>query len=167
VALASALKRLLVPVVAVLAVIPTATVLSTTAPAAASTGSVSTSAAAADEYEVRVQRQVNRVRRNHELPRLRLASCTDRVAERWSDHLALTSGFYHQSMTDLLDECSATYAGETLGRGTMTPRGLVRLWMNSPPHRAVLLSPKPRRIGVGATADVTGRWVVAANFMRF
>lgn len=165
-ALASALQRLVVPVVAILAAIPAVAVLGTTAPAAA-TASQSSSAAVTDEYETRVQRQVNRVRRNHGLHRLRLADCTDRVAERWSVHLAATAGFYHQSMNDVLDECSAAYAGETLGRGTMTPRGLVRLWMNSPPHRAVLLSGKSRRIGVGATPDDSGRWVVAANFMRF
>jgi uncharacterized protein YkwD len=33
------------------------------------------------------------------------------------------------------------------GRGTA--RRVVRMWMNSPPHRAVLLSPAGCRIGVG------------------
>ena len=63
--------------------------------------------------------------------------------------------------------CNAVYAGETLGRGTITPRTLVRMWMRSDGHRAVLLNSKSRRIGVGATPDSSGRWVVAANFMRF
>jgi hypothetical protein len=30
----------------------------------------------------------------------------------------------------------------------------------------VLLSGKPRRIGVGATPNGRGEWVVTANFMR-
>jgi uncharacterized protein YkwD len=36
------------------------------------------------------------------------------------------------------------------GRGTpSSPRGIVRLWMHSPPHRAALLDPKMREIGMG------------------
>jgi uncharacterized protein YkwD len=121
----------------------------------------------ADTYEKRVQRLVNRRRARHDLPRLRLARCADRTATRWSRHLAGSNEFYHQSMSAVLDRCDARYAGETLGRGSMRPRKLVRMWMHSPSHRAVLLSEKSRRIGVGATPDAYGRWVVAANFIRF
>ena len=118
-------------------------------------------------YERRVQRLVNVRRANRGLPRLRIASCADQTATTWSRHLAETGGFYHQSMTTVLDTCNARYAGETLGRGSMGPRKLVRMWMESPAHKTVLLSNKSRRIGVGATADAYGRWVVAANFVRF
>jgi len=67
----------------------------------------------------------------------------------------------------VLSKCNASYAGETLGRGTMTPKRLVRLWMRSSAHKKVLISPKSRRIGVGVTPDKYGRWVVTANFIRF
>ena len=33
--------------------------------------------------------------------------------------------------------------------GRATARKAVRLWMHSPPHRAILLSPSGRRIGIG------------------
>jgi uncharacterized protein YkwD len=124
-------------------------------------------ATAPDTYEKRVQRLVNVRRANHDLSRLRVAACADNVAEDWSYFLAMNGEFFHQSMSDVLDRCDATYAGETLGRGAMAPRKLVRMWMQSPGHRAVLLSSKARRIGVGATPDSDGRWVVAANFIRF
>jgi uncharacterized protein YkwD len=120
-----------------------------------------------DVYERRVQRLVNHRRDAHGLRRLRMATCPDTVAEGWSRFLASNNEFFHQSMTDVLNQCNARYAGETLGRGSMTPRKLVRMWMESPGHRAVLLSTKSRRIGVGATPDAFGRWVVAANFVRF
>jgi uncharacterized protein YkwD len=110
---------------------------------------------------------VNKRRAAHDLRRLKVASCADDVAESWSRYLAANNEFFHQSMTDVLDRCDATYAGETLGRGSMRPRKLVRMWMESPGHRAVLLSSKARRIGIGATPDADGRWVVAANFIRF
>lgn len=124
-------------------------------------------ALAPNTYERRVQRIVNNRRAHHGLRRLRLARCPDGTAERWSRHLAATGSFYHQSMTDVLNTCNAHYAGETLGRGAISPRRLVRLWMHSPEHRKILLTRKARRIGIGATPDSSGRWVVAANFMRF
>jgi len=144
-------------------------------PAASTTATLDTSTALASpvaattlgEYERRVQRLVNRRRANHDLRRLRLADCPETTSKRWSRHLAEENEFYHQSMTSVLEKCDAVYAGETLGRGTMRPRKLVRMWMQSPSHRAVLLSGKSRRIGVGASVMSDGRRVVTANFIRF
>ena len=133
---------------------------------AAKTQYTRATAMAPEVYEARVQRIVNRRRDARGLRHLRISRCADRSAERWSRHLAARNAFYHQSMTAVLDRCNARYAGETLGRGSMRPRRLVRMWMRSPGHRAVLLSRKSRRIGVGATLD-GGRWVVAANFVRY
>ena len=118
-------------------------------------------------YEQGVQYWVNRVRKAHGLRPLSLATCTDSVAESWSTHLAVTNSFYHQSMTKLLTKCHAYYAGETLGRGAIKPRALVTMWMHSAPHRAVLMSRSPTRIGIGATPNASGEWVVAANSMKF
>jgi uncharacterized protein YkwD len=118
-------------------------------------------------YEHGVQYWVNVQRKRHGLRALKFASCTDAVAERWSSALARSGGFYHQSMTTLLNRCHAYYAGETLGRGAVTPKTLVTMWMHSAPHRHVLMSKSPTRIGIGATPNASGEWVVAANFMRF
>jgi len=120
-----------------------------------------------DDYENRVQRWVNVVRRDHGLSRLRVQSCTDRLAERWNTHLADNDLFYHQSMEQALTQCNAQYAGETLGRGAITPKVLVQMWMDSPPHRAILMSTLARRIGVASQPDAYGRWVTTAEFMRF
>ena len=143
--------------------------LGTTASASVVSTSASQSypAIAPSTYESRVQHLINNRREAHNLGPLRLASCTDEVAERWSSYLAQNDLFYHQDMQKLLKRCHAMYAGETLGRGAISPRTLVRMWMESDGHRAVLLSPKSRRIGIGAKPDAYGRWVVAANFMRF
>lgn len=117
-------------------------------------------------YEQGVQYWVNVQRKRHGLKPLKFASCTDAVAENWSSVLASTNSFYHQSMTKLLARCHAYYAGETLGRGAITPKTLVSMWMKSPPHHHVLMSRSPTRIGIGATPNANGEWVVAANFMR-
>lgn len=142
----------------------------TTSPAAsASAATTSTSPAAMTPgvYEKHVQHRVNVVRKAHGLPPLRLARCTDDVAERWNNHLAKNDLFYHQSMWAILDKCDARYAGETLGRGGMNPRVLVRMWMHSEGHRDVLMSRVARRIGVASQKDAFGRWVTTADFMRF
>jgi uncharacterized protein YkwD len=118
-------------------------------------------------YEQQVQYYVNVQRKRHGLRALTLASCTDAVAEKWATYLATNDAFYHQSMTALLKRCNARYAGETLGRGTIAPKTLVSMWMNSTAHRRVLMSRTPRRIGVGATPNARGEWVITANFMRF
>ena len=148
-------------------ILPLAALPVAATPASAVTAGTTVARMDSGTYEKRVQYHVNRVRRHRELRPLRLASCADQVAERWSRHLASTGRFYHQSMYRVLDACEATYAGETLGKGAITPRQLVRMWMHSPGHRAILVSHKPRRIGVGARLNTDGRWVTAASFMRF
>ncbi len=48
------------------------------------------------------------------------------------------------------------WAGEILALGSggaSTPRHLVSAWLNSPPHRAILLSGKPTRIGLGVVRN--------------
>ena len=145
---------------------------STAAPAKASSVKLAASRAVFPAYsdayyEQGVQYWVNVQRKRHGLRPLRFAACTDAVAERWSSTLASSGGFYHQSMTRLLNRCHAYYAGETLGRGAITPKTLVTMWMHSAPHRHVLMSKSPTRIGIGATPNASGEWVVAANFMRF
>jgi uncharacterized protein YkwD len=129
-------------------------------------GQPASPALSTDTYEARVLARVNAARAHHGRRALTLAPCAVRVANRWSAHLASTGAFVHQSMQKLLRRCDAHYVGETLGRGAMTPKTLVSLWMHSAPHRHVLLSRSPRRIGIGATPDADGQWLVAANFMH-
>jgi uncharacterized protein YkwD len=118
-------------------------------------------------YERNTFRAINRVRAAHHLRKLTSAGCASRLANKWSAHLANTHRFYHRSMVRALHLCHARYAGETLGMGTMTPKKLVSMWMHSPPHRHILMSHNPHRLGIGATPNSHGQWVVAANFLRF
>ena len=53
----------------------------------------------------------------------------------------------------------ADWVGEniaTVARPRRVARRVVRMWMASPSHRAVLLSPSGRRIGVGKRAGMLG-----------
>lgn len=143
--------------------------ISLTAAASASSATTVTTArsAAQQAYETQVIHYINVQRHLHGLPSVYSAACPEYTSAKWAYHLAATDGFYHQSMYTLLDKCHAHYAGETLGRGAISPATLVTMWMNSPPHRAVLMSAAPRRIGVGSYLDASGEWVTAANFIKF
>ena len=165
----AALRPALRALVAVLAVALAAAGLSVVAATPATAGTVSSRvmSMSSDTYEQKVQYFINKRRAEHGLPKLALESCTDGTAERWAQKLAASNEFYHQSMGNILDHCRAYYAGETLGKGAISPHRLVYLWMHSPAHRAVLLSKHAKRIGVGAYVDSTGSWVTAANFTKF
>ena len=121
----------------------------------------------AADFEHRVLHFINVARHRHHLRLLTSASCAEHLASRWSNHLAATDSFYHQSMPRLLRVCHAHYVGETLGRGMVGPRTLVSMWLHSPPHRHILLDTRPRHVGIGATPDGAGDWVVAADLLRF
>ncbi len=119
----------------------------------------------ADRYESRLQTVINDRRAAHGLRPLRVDRCTDRIAERWGRHLARDGAFEHQSLSPLLRRCEARWAGETLAYGRVKPARMVRMWMHSPGHRAILLSRRPTHVGIGAARDSRG-WVVAADFTR-
>ena len=160
-------KRALIATLAVIFAVLGMSADSTTAQAAETTQAAASPALDSDVYERRVLYFINQKRINHGLPKVRLEGCTDTIAERWGSYLARTLEFFHQDLGKLIDQCNAAYAGETLVKGPVGPRQAVRLWMNSPGHRAILLSQKPRRIGIGAYVDQNGSWVVAADFTRF
>jgi uncharacterized protein YkwD len=119
------------------------------------------------DYEARVQRLINRARLSHGRRSVRFEGCTDLRAERWAARLARTSAFYHQPMEQVLDSCGATYAGEILLKGSASPREAVRLWLDSPTHRRVMLGRSARRVGIGAVVQSDGSWLVAVDFTRF
>ena len=124
-------------------------------------------AMAPSTYEEQLQTIINRERARRGLRKLTLETCTDHYSGRWSQHLSDTSSFYHQSLKPFFEQCGARYAAETIAWGVWTPRTTVTAWLRSTGHRRILLSTKPRRIGIGAVLSPEGHWVVTANFTRF
>ena len=136
----AALRPALRALVSGLAVAIATAGLSTIAAPANAVEASTVMAMSSSTYEAKVQYYVNVKRAKHGLGKLQLQSCTDGTAERWAKHLADTDSFYHQDMGNILSTCNAFYAGETLGRGAITPKTLVNMWMHSAPHRQVLMS---------------------------
>ena len=131
-----------------------------------------TSAVAADsssdQLEDALMVRINQARAEHGLPKIwNFDVCTDRLAEAWGQRIARTGRFEHRDQNQVIRKCNNQWAGETLVRGTgLTPQAMVELWLDSPGHREILLSPRARRAGVAITKDPQGRVIGVVNLVR-
>ena len=121
-----------------------------------------------DEFETALMVTINEARlANGRRPIALFDSCTDRLAERWGRHIAGTGVFAHRDQDQVIRRCDTSWAGEALVRGTrLTPRSMVDLWMDSPPHREILLSSRARHAGVAVVPDGQGRLIGVLNLTR-
>ena len=110
-----------------------------------------------DRTERKVIRIVNRIRARHGLRRLRASRRLARAASVHSGDMLARDFLSHASSdgTGMAQRVRrytrANWIGENIAAlsGRATARRTVRMWMQSPPHRAVLMSASGRRIGVG------------------
>jgi len=99
---------------------------------------------------------VNTVRVNHSVHRVRLVARLTRIAERHSSSMARRRTLSHSSRRP----CRTW--GEIVGQGG-TIGGVWRAFMNSPTHRRIILTARWRRVGIGS-AHAGGRWWVTMIF---
>lgn len=120
------------------------------------------SARAATGHWYPLYQAINKVRRAHGLrpvapsPRLHWAArhhSSDMLAHDYFAHTSPTgSTLYERIVGSGFRTVGYWQAGETLAWGTGTwgaPAYVVKMWMASPEHRAILLSPLFRLVGVG------------------
>ena len=145
--------------------LPVAAALALTTPARAAAAETAPEASTTTTpFDSKVLRNINRVREARDLHRVRSSDCLDGLAEPWARHLAEIGSLVHRDQAVVLSRCSMDWAGENLGSGSsLTARGLVRAWMDSPAHRKVLLKPRARRGAVGAASDSDGQRYVVLN----
>jgi uncharacterized protein YkwD len=102
---------------------------------------------------------LNKIRRAHGLAALRPSGSLAASARRYARRMLARDYFGHMSRIAVAGRFRA--AGETLAwqpGSRVAPRRTIGQWMNSPPHRAVLLSRSFRLVGMGvATGDLGGR----------
>ena len=111
-----------------------------------------------DRVERAVVKQINAIRAQHGLRKLRRHRGLARAADTKAQEIARTQVLSHSSPDGTRMEqrvrryVRAKQVGETLGYVPVRSRQadqIVRSWMASPGHRAALLSPAFRRVGVG------------------
>lgn len=139
--------------------------------------STATAKPSLDGRERAIVRAINRQRSKHGLSKLRSSDRLARAADYHSWEMLDADYFAHESRDGgPFDARVRRFAdhralGETLAMlsrcGTSSARRIVRMWMNSPGHRAILLDGTYRRIGVGKRAGRLGDdrvCVVTADF---
>ena len=129
-----------------------------------------------DRTERAVIRLLNETRAQHGLPKLRAARPLSRAADGHSRDMLRRDFFDHVSSDGTpFDRRVRRYAkasaiGETLAALPRRRGGaarIVRMWMDSPPHRATILAGSYRRIGVArrwGSLGSAGKAVVTADF---
>ncbi|HEY3766261.1 MAG TPA: CAP domain-containing protein [Gaiellales bacterium] len=121
-----------------------------------------TTARAAGGHWYPLLQAINRVRRTHGLRPVEASPRLHEAARRHSADMLARDYFAHTSPTGstLLERILHSgfltegywEAGETLAWGTGsygTPNGVVKAWLASPEHRAIVLSPIFRFVGIG------------------
>ena len=118
---------------------------------AAATPAVQAGGPRIDSGERAVLRAINRARASHGLRRLRAGRRLARAADVHSRSMLRSDFFSHGAFSQRVRRyVSFRRIGETIAmRSRCSARGFVRMWLNSPSHRAVLLSGRYRRLGVG------------------
>jgi uncharacterized protein YkwD len=141
----------------------------------------STPAKAAKRTMVRATLCVlNAERERHGLRPLKLNKRLSRAARRHADDMARHNYFAHDSLggrsfvdrirqTGYLRDANRWWVGENLAWGThgqSAPRAVTRMWMDSPGHRANILSTSFSEVGIGLAygAPVAGRGMPAATY---
>ena len=128
------------------------------------------SAEAADSVSLQVAQRVNALRQQRGLAPLALDGRLVRAGRAQSSAMMSRRSLSHGSngrnrLTALCRRMGAKTVGETIGwiryrSPSRQAASIVRWWMNSPPHRAALMSPNFKRIGVGRRTGKVGRMKV-------
>jgi uncharacterized protein YkwD len=116
--------------------------------------------------EVAIVRVMNSVRATNGVPPLRIGRALSRAARAHSVDMARKGYFDHGPFVQRLRRFGvrAPYIGENLASGSrpLSAAAIVRMWIESPPHRQNLLDRGFRRIGVGLAGGNTR--LVTADF---
>ncbi len=128
---------------------------------------------AVKSIEKEVLELVNQERRNNGLQPLRGNWELARVARYKSEDMKRSNYFSHTSPTygspfDMLKSFRISYsaAGENIAAGQKTAREVMNSWMNSPGHRANILSPNFTELGVGYAEGGSQRTYWTQMFIR-
>ena len=116
---------------------------------------------------------INEARRLHDLPPLNYTYELTIAAQRHSDDMGLYGYTGHTGSDDSRPEnrqvqagYTGFYAGEATFWGYDQVTAVVEFWVNSPPHRTMILNPQATDVGVGYTYNPNSPsvWYWVAEF---
>ena len=146
-----------------LALLASAAVLLGTAGAAAEARTTS----AEQKYAQQAFTATNANRIHQGLRALGPSDCLKHAAVRQAKLMAQQEQMFHQDLNRVMRDCHLNTAGENVAYGFSTGRSVVNDgWMKSEGHRANILNPQFRLMGIGARKGHNGYWYVAQVFGR-
>ena len=123
-------------------------------------------------YEARLVQLVNDARAQNSLPPVTATAGATDVARGWAwaqasaDHMSHNPLFASQLAA--AGGRNWTWAAENVGFGNAAdPDQLFNLYMNSPLHRANILNPRAKFVGMGVVPKQVDSWLMAYNTMNF
>lgn len=121
--------------------------------------------AVAASFDSQVIALVNAERDARGLEPLKGKKCVDRFAAKQAGRMAKQDRMFHQSLGPVMRKCRLRGAGENVAwrSPSMSAAQVVQMWMDSPGHRANILSSRYRFIGVDAVQHVRSGRVYAAQ----
>ncbi|MCA1710504.1 MAG: CAP domain-containing protein [Actinobacteria bacterium] len=96
---------------------------------------------------------------------LKVSTCATGFASTWSQHMADTADFSHQSLTPMMSSCGARGAGENIAYGATSPEQFMTMWMNSAGHKANILRETFTHVGVGIARTPGGTLYATQDFL--
>jgi uncharacterized protein YkwD len=121
----------------------------------------------AGRYAQQAFTATNANRTQHGLKELKASDCLRRAAVRQAKAMAQQERIFHQDVGAMLRRCKLSTAGENVAYGYASGKSVVNDgWMNSEGHRANILNPSFRLMGIGARQGHDGQWYVSQVFGR-
>jgi uncharacterized protein YkwD len=104
-----------------------------------------------DRTEASILRAMNSVRARYHLPQLRVNGALARAADAHSAAMLRSGRFSHGAMSARLRRYTSSRAiGENLAwMSRCDGRKVVSMWLNSAPHRKIMLAGRFKMVGVG------------------
>lgn len=112
----------------------------------------------------RAKRGLSALKENWELSRIARYKSADMANKNYFSHTSPTYGSPFRMMESFGIRYSS--AGENIAMGQRTPQEVMNAWMNSPGHRANILSPSYTQIGVGLAKNKSGRAYWTQMFIK-
>ncbi|WP_186813360.1 CAP domain-containing protein [Cellulomonas xylanilytica] len=109
---------------------------------------------AAEEYAAALVDATNAARSEEGLAPLTVSDCATAEALARATALAGGKDLEHESLSPVIEACPpSSSAAENLARAAAPPLDVVDAWLGSAGHRANLLDPSVREVGIGCLVD--------------
>jgi uncharacterized YkwD family protein/spore coat assembly protein SafA len=112
----------------------------------------------------RAKRGLQTLTQNWQLCRVARYKSQDMVSKNYFGHTSPTYGSPFAMMESFGIHFSA--AGENIAMGQQSPQAVMTAWMNSPGHKANILSPAYTQIGVGVAKNSSGQLYWTQEFIK-